>query len=131
MYKNIASEKAEEIAREYNFKVFSLFPFEKIEENKTDLVIFTTNTESDLGERVSGAIGYNSAKKEFLIAISGRKSKTRQYFTTAHELGHYFLHKEYIQKEEIIIDGDNSLDGATMLYRLDDATRSKIETEEN
>ena len=120
------SNKAEEIAKKYNPEGFSPFPHENIQKNKENLDIFLTNFEDD---KVSGVILYKEEK--FSILINKSKAKTRQHFTIAHELGHYFLHSDIIKAEEIIIDGDNFLDGNQILYRLDNAKRNEIETEAN
>lgn len=122
------SNNAEEIARTYNPEGFSPFPLEKIQNNNKDLNIFFVNFDD---ENVSGVILYKEDK--FHILINKLKPKTRQHFTIAHELGHYFLHKELIKAEETnaIVDGDNFLDGSQILYRMDEATRNKIETEAN
>ncbi|NQU99186.1 MAG: ImmA/IrrE family metallo-endopeptidase [Parcubacteria group bacterium] len=119
-------KKAEELAKKYNPEGLSPFPFEKIIKDKKDLLIFESEK---LEERISGAIVIKDSI--FYIFVNKNKVKTRQYFTMAHELGHYFLHKEIIRKEKAIIDEENSLDGNTMLYRLDDYERSRIETEAN
>ena len=121
-----ASNKAEEIVKIYNPEGFSPFPYENIQKDKEDLNIFLTNFEND---EVSGVILYKEEK--FNILINKSKAKTRQHFTIAHELGHYFLHSDIIKSEEIIVDGDNFLDGNQILYRLDKTKRNEIETEAN
>lgn len=127
MTKEEACKKGEELAKEYNPKEISPFPFEQILEINKDLSIVLT---SKLPDSVSGGIAFRD--KAFFILINENKPKTRQHFTTAHEIGHYFLHKEIIQKEETIIDSDSSLDhDSRMLYRLDESEHSKIETEAN
>jgi len=120
------SNKAEEIARIYNREGFSPFPYENIQKDRKDLNIFLTNFED---EEISGVILYKEEK--FNILINKSKPKTRQHFTIAHELGHYFLHPDIIKSEEVIVDGDNFLDGSQILYRLDVAERNIIETEAN
>lgn len=121
------SNKAEEIARAYNPDGLSPFPYEKIQEDRKDLDIFL----ADLKEEISGAILYDQGKNRFNIFVNKKKSETRQYFTIAHELGHYFLHQDIIKEEEGIIDGDNSLDGNQILYRLDIKEQNRMETEAN
>jgi len=121
-----ASNKAEEIVKIYNPEGFSPFPYENIQKDKEDLDIFLTDFEND---KVSGVILYKEEK--FNILINKSKAKTRQHFTIAHELGHYFLHSDIIKSEEIIVDGDNFLDGNQILYRLDEVKRNEIETEAN
>jgi Zn-dependent peptidase ImmA (M78 family) len=120
--------QAEEIAKKYNPTGLSPFPFENIVRDKGDLFLYETDV---LKEQTSGAIFYDQDKKKFVIAINQSKPKTRKYFTTAHELGHYFLHQEIIKREDVLIDGENTLDGTNILYRLDEPEKSKIETEAN
>lgn len=116
---------AEEIAQKYNTENLSPFPFEKIEEALKNVKIYS----AALDEQISGAIGFN--EKIFTIFINSTKPTTRQYFTTAHELGHYFLHKDLIKKQEVLVDSDAYLDGNSFLYRHDAAEPTIIETEAN
>lgn len=76
--------------------------------------------EGDLDKKVSGAIRYNKGENIFEILVNKNDSKVRQRFTIAHELGHYFLHREYLKNEELHID--------TILYRTD---KEKTQEEEN
>lgn len=128
-----ASSKGEEMAKKYNPEGLVPFPYENIQKDKGDLDIFLTDFNDK--EEVSGAILYDKNTKKFSILINKTKPKTRQHFTVAHELGHYFLHSDIIKSEEAIIDGDNFLDGSLdeskILYRLDKAQQDRIETEAN
>lgn len=123
-----ASNKAEEVARTYNPEGFFPFPYENIQKDKKNLNIFFAEIDDN---EVSGVILYNEEKGKFNVLINKNKPSTRQHFTVAHELGHYFLHSDIIKSEKIIVDKDNYLDGSQMLYRLDGAKRSRIETEAN
>lgn len=122
------SNKAEDIAKTYNPEGYSPFPHEKVQKDKNDLEIFFVNLDDN---NVSGVILFKEDK--FSILINKLEPRTRQHFTIAHELGHYFLHQEVIKSEETkaIVDGDNFLDGSQILYRMDDARRNEIETEAN
>lgn len=120
--------KGEELARKYNPEGFSPFPFDKIEEDCGDLSIFLTEK---LDSDTSGALFYSEEERSYNIFINKCKPETRIYFTIAHEMGHYFLHKEIIIEENFIVDGENSLDGQAVLYRLDAAEQNKIEKEAN
>ena len=122
------SNKAEEIARIYNPEGFFPFPHENIQKDKKNLSIFFMKFDD---EEVSGVILYDKGENKFNIFINEKKPFTRKHFTVAHEIGHYFLHSDIIQSEEIIVDRNNYLDGSQMLYRLDGAERSRIETEAN
>ncbi len=118
---------AEKIVSEFNPEGLSPFPYQKIEEKYQDLMILL----SDIGDsNISGAITYNKESSEFTILINKNKSPTRQYFTIAHELGHYFLHKDILKEEEVLVDSDSILEGRT-LFRLDTAKSNLIETEAN
>ena len=121
-----AQRKAEEIIEKYNPEGLSPFPFEMIEKDKDDLNIILVSLSSDL----SGVVEFNKEKNEFTIFANIDKPKTRQYFTIAHELGHYFLHQDTIKKEEIIIDSESSSENRA-LFRLDAYEYTKIETEAN
>jgi Zn-dependent peptidase ImmA (M78 family) len=147
MEKGKIYEEAEKIAQKYNPDSISPFPYEKVQEEHKDLAIIFSDK---LPEGISGAIFYNKensseaqngaevassieTKQEpnFIILISTQKPFTRQHFTIAHELGHYFLHQDIIKSEESIVDGEGSLDGSKMLFRLDNAEYSRVETEAN
>lgn len=118
---------AEEIASQYNPDNISPFPYQNIQDAKDDLKIYVV----DLPEGVSGVTAYDKENKLFNIYICRTKPQTRQHFTIAHELGHYFLHGDVIQQEELHIDGEGQLDGENMLFRLDNAIATRIETEAN
>ncbi|HVA96541.1 MAG TPA: ImmA/IrrE family metallo-endopeptidase [Candidatus Acidoferrales bacterium] len=125
MTKQEISELGEQIAQKYNPQGLSPFPFEKIQEANNDLKIYIAT----LDDQISGAIGFN--ENVFNIFINNNKPKTRQHFTTAHEVGHYFLHKDIIKKQQVLVDSDQYLDGNSFLYRLDSAEPTQIETEAN
>lgn len=65
----------------------------------------------DLDKNISGAIRYNKENDKFEILINKNDSKARQRFTIAHELGHFFLHQDFLKKEEIHVD---------IMYRIND-----------
>lgn len=116
---------AEEYASKYNPDNVSPFPFENVLKHHEDLKVYYTVLEDD----VSGAILYKDT--EYSILINTNKPTTRQNFTVGHELGHYFLHKEELQRASAIIDGDDSLDGQKILYRRDDQSNKRLEIEAN
>ncbi len=119
--------KAEEVIREYNPEKLSPFPYEKIEQKCANVKFHFR----ELLEGASGAISYDKEKESFSIFINFNKPKTRQHFTIAHELGHYFLHSDIIKTEELLIDEESFLDGNRVLFRLDKADRNDIETQAN
>ncbi|MDD2572763.1 MAG: ImmA/IrrE family metallo-endopeptidase, partial [Eubacteriales bacterium] len=113
---NKITQKAEDLAAKYNPEGYSPFPFEKIEADNDDLkILFSDNLDAN----ISGAIIYDENDKIFAILVNKLKPDTRTHFTVAHELGHYFLHKEIIRQSKAIVDGDNTLDGQNILYRAD------------
>lgn len=120
-------QKAEEVAKKYNPQTLSPFPYEHILDSKKDLQIYLAAMDME----ISGAIGWNTKDKKFEIFINKEKLQNRQNFTLAHELGHYFLHQEIIQKEDALIDSEDILDSSTTLFRNDNATSSQIEKEAN
>ena len=128
MNKEEICKMADDLATKHNPEGLSPFPFERIQkDNEKDLFIFFND---QLENSISGATIFDAESNKFYILVNKNKPKTRQHFTTAHELGHYFLHKELIKKEGLI-DGDNSLDGGNILYRADNYISTEIETEAN
>ncbi len=118
---------AEQLSKKYNPEGFSPYPFNNIQEDKKDLKILLTEK---LPGSVSGVIGFFQWEPGFIILVNKTKPLTRRNFTIAHELGHYFLHQSEVKKE-MIIDGDNVLDRAGMLYRRDENLSTKLESESN
>ena len=68
--------------------------------NSNDIKVY----EGDLDKKISGAIRYKKDENEFEILVNKNDMKSRQRFTVAHELGHYFLHRDFLKDEEIHID---------------------------
>lgn len=97
-----AIDKAREVASVYNSKTLIPFPFMNIVRAKGDLEILYDNLDDN---RISGAIVYDKESKKYKILVNSSEMKERQYFTLAHEVGHYFLHGDFLQK----VDGKNSL----------------------
>lgn len=100
---------AREVADEFNPKTLIPFPFtELLKANKAQIVYKDC---SELG--ISGAIMHNGDDNTFTILINQDEALERQYFTTAHEVGHLYLHKEYIvsQKDDGLVDHMEGFDG--------------------
>ncbi|HMH70524.1 MAG TPA: ImmA/IrrE family metallo-endopeptidase [Candidatus Saccharimonadales bacterium] len=108
---------AEEILREYNPEGLVPFPFERLAQGKGDIDLLYSGT---LPEDVSGAVFLDSGR--FTILINADKPNVRQYFTIAHEFGHYFLHRQWLvdNSTDGFIDYAETLDGQGMLLRADD-----------
>jgi Zn-dependent peptidase ImmA (M78 family) len=117
---------AEEYATKYNPERVAPFPYENITRDHDDLKVYFTDLEDD---DISGMTLYRDG--EYSILINTTKPETRQYFSLGHELGHYFLHKDYLKAEEGIIDGEGDLDGPRILYRSDSEKEQQIEVEAN
>ena len=127
-----ASRRGEEVAKQYNKETQIPFPFEKIEKENPGLTIFLTDLSKVSKEKEEDILGLiylkkgNPHKEEFEILVEKNKSKERQYFTIAHELGHYFLHKEKIKEGNVIFDSD-----PISLYRSNNGLNNSEETEAN
>ena len=84
---------------------------------------------SDLEDYESGAIVRENDK--YVIYVNETHTPERQRFTIAHELGHYFLHREKLQKEDHgIVDTIKIASGLPQLSRRDGVT-TKQETQAN
>lgn len=118
--------QAEEYARQYNPDNIAPFPYQNILDVQSDLEVVFTDLDED---NISGATFYKDGR--FTVLINTTKPETRQHFTLGHELGHYFLHQDILRSKSGIVDEDATLDGATMLYRLDDGIESHLEREAN
>ncbi len=120
-------DQAEQLAKKYNPEGFSPFPFGNIQKDKRNLKILLTDK---LPDTISGIIAFSQDELSCAILINKFKPLTRQYFTIAHELGHYFFHSDEI-KNEPFVDADNVLDGTGMLYRREGVALTKLEMEAN
>ncbi len=117
---------AEEYARKYNPSRVAPFPYQNILKEHSDLEIHFADLDDP------GLSGATLVKEgTFTIVINNTKPDRRQNFTLGHELGHYFLHKDILQDQKAILDGDAWLDSPNVLYRLDTARRTQVETEAN
>lgn len=104
---------AREVAEEFNPNTLIPFPFsEVLKANNAEIVYKDC---SNLG--ISGAIIYNNDSHIFTILLNQDESPERQYFTTAHEIGHLYLHRTYIisQKDNGLVDHIDGFDG--VMYR--------------
>lgn len=120
------SELGERYAREYNPESVAPFPYEHVLQKHPDLTIIYADLED---ADVSGVTLLKDGR--FTILINSAKPETRQHFSLGHELGHYFLHKNRIREGDNFIDGDESLDSDTFLYRLNGTENTQLEREAN
>lgn len=117
---------AEEYARQYNPDNLAPFPYQNVLEACPDLEIYFSEIED---MNVAGAILYQEDR--FTIFVNTNKSQTQQNFTLGHGLAHYFLHKDIVQHDKGIIDGENVLEGPNTTYRPDNDITQRIEVEAN
>lgn len=100
-----------------------------VREEKIDLLVTDT---SIVREWVSGIILYSSTENKFKIYINSSDPKNRQRFTLAHELGHYFLHKDYLQKKQhIVLDNQENIMFRPSVWQDDDEETRKNDEEAN
>ncbi len=78
--------------------------------------------EADLDRKISGAIRYSKEEENFKILVNKNDVRVRQRFTIAHEIGHYFLHKDFLKSEEVHID--------TILYRANNENEEEAKKRE-
>lgn len=60
-------------------------------------IFFIESDLSTIWKGISGLIMYSQDRDEFGIFIEEKDHPNRKRFTFAHELGHYFLHKKFLQ----------------------------------
>ncbi len=117
---------AEEYAAKYNPDSVAPFPYANVMKEHPDLEVYFAELDDP---KVSGITLFKDGV--FNILVNTSKAETRQNFTLAHELGHYFLHQEILKDSPGIVDGDPWLDGAAMLYLSDEAKSTQTEIEAN
>ena len=100
-------QKAEDLALKYNSEGYIPFPFDKIAKDNEDLEIYYSD---GLDPNISGGILFDSKEKVYPILVNNIKSEEKIQLAIAHELGHYFLHKEYIRSRKTLVDTEKSLD---------------------
>ncbi|MEA2065195.1 MAG: ImmA/IrrE family metallo-endopeptidase [Patescibacteria group bacterium] len=124
-----AIKKGEEIALKYNPDTLIPFPFEKILKDEGDLKIEISDLLQKRDDSISGLLAYRKieGKDKFGIFINNSKSQNRIYFTIAHELGHYFLHKKKLIDIGLVIDNGQVLE----IFRLDTGLSDEEEIEAN
>jgi Zn-dependent peptidase ImmA (M78 family) len=125
-----ARDLGEKIAQECNPKGTVPFPFDALERRHADLhIIFA----EDLPDDISGGIGYSEELQTFSILVNKNKPEKRRYFTLAHEVGHYLLHKEKVKekKHKVFVDTDGTLDIDGMIFRADNGSTTQVEREAN
>ena len=85
---------------------------------------------SELKDNESGALVKEN--DGFSIYINERHPINRQRFTIAHELGHYFLHRDKLKKEnQGIVDTIKAVEGMPHITRIKGNGSNKEEKEAN
>lgn len=119
MEASVIRDKAFAVLHDYNPDGLVPFPFENLVNGMNDVdLLFLEKMPID----VSGAIfRQEQGTNRFVIVINKQKPVVRQYFTTAHEFGHYFLHKDWLRASiaNNFVDYEEVLDVEGMLLRPD------------
>ena len=130
MKKNIkdAMKRGEEVAKEYNPNTLIRFPFGNIFDKEN--ISFASFPDDAVFDDISGAVRFfkEDDNDRVQILVNTDKSDNRQYFTIAHELGHYFLHYDEVKKKSAVFDVENVL---TTMYRMDMGLSGEKEVEAN
>ena len=87
------TKKANECLSIFNPSFEIPFPVDRISDIDNDLLVTIADYNDD---DVSGFITYDEEEKKYKIFVNSAKRHHRVNFTLAHELGHYFLHKELL-----------------------------------
>lgn len=116
-------KQAREVIKKYNPEGLVPFPFEPTIKELGDIELRFLPITDD----VSGAILRQGER--FTILINDKKAQVRQYFTIAHELGHYFLHREWLKTNAAggVVDFAEMLDGQGMLLRPDEPSLTNVD----
>lgn len=93
------------------------------EENNIIIKNWKLDNLTDDNVSLSGAI-FKAEENKYAIFINENDSEYRQRFTIAHELWHFFLHKDILDKVDTIIDRKES----QYLYRNTDFEEINEET---
>jgi Zn-dependent peptidase ImmA (M78 family) len=115
-------EKAGFIYLKYNPSGLIPFPFQDIVADTENLQII----EDDLAANISGVLLMKD--NVYYIVTNKNKPEKRKYFTIAHELGHFYLHRDFINKGHI--DQEETMDMGK-LFRADNAINDSMEREAN
>jgi Zn-dependent peptidase ImmA (M78 family) len=115
--------KAAEINVQYNPDGLVPFPFEQLAASLGNVRILTIST---LGT-ISGAIYFQNDL--FTIVINKDKPAVRQYFTLAHEFGHFYLHEQWLREngDNGFVDFSYTLDSGNMLLRPNETSTAQID----
>lgn len=77
-----------------------------------------TVLKADLEKKILGAIRYDKENKKYTILLNENQDYVQQRFTLAHELGHFFMHKEILEKDELHVD---------IMYKIEDIDEQDVD----
>jgi Zn-dependent peptidase ImmA (M78 family) len=119
-------QRARDVSAACNPEGLVPFPFERLLEERGDVDLVMLDS---MPTHVSGAIYFDDGR--FMILVNGTKPEPRQYFTVAHELGHYFLHDDWLRAhgDSGFVDFSNTTDSQGMLLRADQAIEVDVQKE--
>ncbi len=60
--------------------------------------------ETEFNNEISGIIRYDKEREKYEIIVNKNNAWVRKRFTIAHELGHYFLHRDMLKNNDIHVD---------------------------
>lgn len=123
-------KKAREVLLKYNSDFLVPFPFQEMSKKLEDVEIFYKDITQD---GMSGAIIFDEQSKRFKILVNSAEIVERQHFTMAHEFGHYFLHNEWMRKnnEKAFVDGSESYESVMFRAALVSDEQREMEREAN
>jgi Zn-dependent peptidase ImmA (M78 family) len=87
--------KVQSILKDNNLKSPPINVFNIAHNEGIDLKYLPKKKVSEQG--VEGELSYAQRKRQWVIHFNGNATTTGQRFTVAHELGHYFVHKQTYQ----------------------------------
>jgi Zn-dependent peptidase ImmA (M78 family) len=119
--------RAEELAKKYNPEGVVPFPYQKIERDYSELIIFTWDKFPSADH---AALTFDKKTKTFVIMVNKNISQAKQNFIVAHQLGHYFLHREMIQNNaDFLIEGELLMNSNFELPVIETETEKKKQME--
>lgn len=88
-----------------------------------DIIVIAKNNDIDvynieLPTNIQGAIRYNKKSDKFQIILNSKLNLRQKRITLAHEIGHFFLHKDILKSDEIHVD---------IMYRIEGEKEKDVE----
>lgn len=88
-----------------------------------DIIVIAKNNNIDvynidLPQNIQGAIRYYKENDKFQIILNGKLNLRQRRMTLAHEIGHFFLHKDILKSDEIHVD---------IMYRIEGEAEKEVE----